>query len=63
MLLADDARARAAGLTTRPTEDTVRATLAWWEAEGRHAVPLAKTLTADREAALLSSAGANPAGA
>jgi len=57
MLLADDTRARDAGLTTRPVDDTVRATLAWRQGEGRALSPKVQTLSAEREAELLRVAG------
>lgn len=58
MLLADDTRARAAGLVTRPVEDTVRATLAWRQGDGRELQPKVTTLSPGREAELLHSIGA-----
>lgn len=54
MLLAQPQRALAAGLSLRPLEDTVRATLAWDRARGRPLTGEVETLTREREAALLA---------
>jgi len=57
MLLVDNARAVAAGLTFRPVLDTVRATLEWDRAEGAALPPSpirVTPLTRERETALLS---------
>lgn len=62
MLLGDAARAMAAGLTTRPIDDTVADTLAWARAPrepGWDASKLVTTLSPQREAEIL--AGPKPA--
>ncbi len=59
MLLADNARARAAGLTFRPIADTIRATLDWDRLEGNQVPPSpirATSLTHQREQELLTDA-------
>ncbi len=58
MLLADNRRAVAAGLTFRPLADTIRATLQWDRYEGAagHALPIRVTpIAPEREAELLSA--------
>ena len=57
MLLTDNRRAVAAGLTFRPLATTIRETLAWDRAEGPQATERytpAATLTPEREAELLA---------
>jgi 2'-hydroxyisoflavone reductase len=59
--LFDTARAEAAGLTTRPLEETVRDTLAWDEERGAP-WPMEAGLSSDREAKLLAAWRARSAG-
>jgi len=57
MLLADNRRAVAAGLTFRPLADTIRATLQWDRREGAagHDLPIRVTpIPPEREAELLA---------
>jgi hypothetical protein len=60
--LFDTARADAAGLRTRPLEDTVRDTLAWDDDRGAP-WPLKAGLSTERERELLAAWRARPAGA
>jgi len=57
MLLADNRRAMAAGLTFRPLTDTIRATLDWDRREGAHGhdAPIRVTpIAPEREVELLA---------
>jgi 2'-hydroxyisoflavone reductase len=56
MLLGSNARARAAGLRTRPLADTVRDTLAWAQSPEGHAARSPHALSLQRETGLLAAA-------
>lgn len=56
MLLGSNARARAAGLRTRPLADTVRDTLAWAQAPDGQAARSPHAMSLQREAELLAAA-------
>jgi 2'-hydroxyisoflavone reductase len=56
IFLGDNARAVAAGLRCRPTEDTVRDTLDWLRHDPQAVLACADALTPEREAALIAAA-------